>query len=504
MMSLKKSLLVAVFTTLLPSLAFAVVSKENGTLSFTHKDKASTQMLDRFYDGSKEIEGLFGLGWSTIFDTHLYALHDGSVVINEGGDTRYSYYVPKEFKKDALEKALKLKDPEFKVESLFGNGQKTFETSLKLKSFANKDSIEKSISSFCGEKSLEVTKNGYKRLDCRENGAKQSYTDTFDAEGRLTKREFEDGTKFTVKWGDKIVQVIGKYNLDFYLNAKKHVDYINTKTYGPTYTYTGSGMLESVGKGDNRNTYDYSEDGNLTSFVPNKGNGSFFVEYYPASNQVKTFTAGDNVEEYVYNRLSDAQTETIVTMKSGDTAASVIYSHLQKEGMVYESKTMKDKDGRVYFASDFDGRYLKISYNDKFPTLISKLESKDFTSIFQYDDEQNLTHYSPKNGVDLHLNYANKKISQIDFTSIDQGLNEKLVFSTNADDMHKTVELSGVGTIFMKKNESGQFELLKEDGIKLLSGVKEGAEMESFKKRLQTVVLLVNQAFMTIARDPAL
>ena len=77
----------------------AGVNPKNGNFYMTHSDvgleKDGRKLeISRTYNSMASEKSWFGVGWGTQYDTKLYALPDGSVLIKENGSGRSSYYRP--------------------------------------------------------------------------------------------------------------------------------------------------------------------------------------------------------------------------------------------------------------------------------------------------------------------------------------------------------------------------------------------------------------------------
>jgi RHS repeat-associated protein len=304
-------------------------------------------LLERFYNAQSGSTGLFGRGWTTLFDVHLVEVDN---LLFSGAQVRYS------------------------------NGRTV--------NFpANGSGFDRAPTVFD-----ELTRNGSGYILTRTDMSRYF----FDDQGRLTQVEDRSGNTLTLTYtGDALSQVVGSSgrSLTFTSNSDGLVEQVD----GPdgltlTYTYNGDGQLTSMTDGNGVTVnYRYDADHGLIGLQTPEGHDFVAEQQFDAQGRVTFQRVGDNfINRFTYD---DANRTTILT----DTYGNTITYRYDEQGRLIEqidafgnseTWTYNDDNQRTSY-TDRNGNTTRYDYNAQ-GDLIEEIDALGGVTTHAYDRNHNL------------------------------------------------------------------------------------------------------------------
>ena len=243
---------------LLPAFAAAELNPKNGNFLITYQDmvqQSSGRELNlrrTFNSRSSTYSGWFGWGWNSPYETRLYVLPDGSVLVRESGAGLAHFYDPATGTKQheaGLEAIVAAARARNKLDAkqagdlraeLQKDEEKRAKAAAELGVGAAPPSGTKWVSRTCG--SLERIADGWRRKMCLED----KYVDYFSPAGVLLRREDETGFTTLVWNGDRLDSVKDSSGLSLHYAWASDGRVVSvTGSSGATvrYTYSPTGEL---------------------------------------------------------------------------------------------------------------------------------------------------------------------------------------------------------------------------------------------------------------------
>ena len=479
----------------IPAFAIAGVNPKNGNFYMTHSDvgleKDGRKLeISRTYNSMASEKSWFGVGWGTQYDTKLYALPDGSVLIKENGSGRSSYYRPDTT--DAIQQGIRAI-----VEAATAKDKLTPAAADELASKLLADEELRSskaiaygvtgqlsegtaLNGDCGPKALIRISTGYQRKDCNRFGDAESATDYFDLKGRLIKHQADDGYTVSVDYGiNGLVEIKDTLNqkISITLNSDGRITEAKTNNRVVNFTYDERGDLAESKDDNGYNAYSFRYDSNhnLTRVIYSD-NTSLFISYSPLSNgKVDTVTqrSGDQ-EKYTY--LKDPNDPnyhwTIRTITEDGKSRTQKYEYYSKTSPTGvnnlssinvasdKAKLAMDFDsaGRVIRKTNASGNKIEFTYDQQSGKLLTA-KTDESLAKYTYKANGDLHDISVKNDRDqaLTLTYdESNRISEIAGVSRRfSNDSNRLSFSYNTKGKISEMDLKGEGKISVEYHDDG-------------------------------------------------
>lgn len=419
--------------------------------------------VERVYNSkSPYSDGMFGWGWGTEYEAYLRISADGSVVVHEYGGGAENRFVPKDFKKAELDKAVNQIAEAARALGVVGTAQQLKEYKGKLASdsvfrnqqwerFVSQKKLSprqlsvgmQLISNRFSYQFITKTKAGYQRNF--DNGR----IELFDNSGKLAEITDKNGNFIKIAYS-----VDGK--------VKSITDNFNRKMF---FKFNNLGLVEKIeGEGGKSSTYKYNDKRELVSSKDMDGN----VYEYRYSD--------DNRHNMVQIRYSDKTTmdiayygrdkqENVKSIKDRDGSVTE-YSYVESpsdKNRYSVSLAVKGKDGRQISSSKYDYQYkVKASgetWTYRMDTVIDgertetvyneccglpvKIKKGGEVTEFKYDSKGHVTEkktpteitklaYHPKFGKVTRVENVSRVGKKKEWSSFEYDAKGNLVFAKNS------------------------------------------------------------------------
>lgn len=317
MSSLKKIKLVALLL-LIGQLLYSGVNLKNGNfyISYTDvmvaKSYGAIDEISRTYNSKSTQVGLFGYGWGTVFESHLYTYPDGSIVIAEygaGGKTPFTTPFSTQDMLDLmidqliqtavdqgdldnspnaiLKKREVLSDQEQRI-ALWNKyvNKGLLEYTSTLPAGAEWESFER------GRERILKTESGYTRI-------KSSKIEEFNLDGQLVKIDEKNGQYSTLEYVDgKLSKIINADNtfVEFTLNQDGFITQIDHNGKSAKFRYEGQNLVFAEDVAGNKYEHSYDVNHNMVKILYNpvrfKGEAedAMLMEYEPKTGFLSKIT----------------------------------------------------------------------------------------------------------------------------------------------------------------------------------------------------------------------
>ncbi len=304
-------------------------------------------IIKRFYNNQSGYTGLFGLGWTTLFDLHLVEVDN---LLFSGVQVRY---------------------PDGRTVNFPASG----------------DGFDRAPTVF---DTLERDGSGFRltRTDLTRY--------FFDDQGRLTRIEDRSGNALTLTYsGDTLSQVVGASGrtLAFVSNGNGQIEQVNAPDGSTlTYTYDTDGRLLTFTDATGVTaTYRYDADHGLIGLETPHGHDFVVDHQFDDQGRVTFQLVGDNfINRLVYD---DANRTTILS----DTYGNTITYRYDEQGRLIEqidalghseTWTYNDDNQRTSF-TDRNGNTTRYEYNTQ-GDLITQIDALGGITTHEYDNNHNL------------------------------------------------------------------------------------------------------------------
>lgn len=269
------------------------VNLKNGNFYISYTDAEAPGLeIQRTYNSKSTHEGMFGYGWGWHYETHLYPLGDGSVVVREhggGGQTRFEPAFPDpEARARALDQIVAarveqgaLRSPEARADfrtEIRESTEKRFHWWTRLVASGDLAPYDPPVGtrwagSERGFQRIERTEAGYRRTSSDK-------TEDFDAAGRLVRITDDDGTR-TLGYDEEgrlaWIESARGARAEFTLDADGRIARIvmtdgDGDSGAAAFTYDDeNNLVDSRDAGGNRYQYEYDDVHNLTAIPYENG-----------------------------------------------------------------------------------------------------------------------------------------------------------------------------------------------------------------------------------------
>jgi len=477
----------------LPAFAIAGVNPKNGNFYITYTDLqletgGHTLEISRTYNSKASEKGGFGVGWGTKYDTKLYALPDGSVLIKESGSGMHNYYRPdttdlvQQGIRDIVE-AVTLKDKltpsaadelasklladeELRATKAIGygvTGQLSEGTALNGK---------------CGPNTLIRISTGYLRKDCNYFGDTESATDYFDLKGRLIKHELDDGYAVNIDYAENgLVEIKDtlNQNIRMTLNSKGQITEAKTNKRVVSYTYDDYGSLfYKTDESGNAYGYRYDSNYNLTRVIY-LDDTSLFISYSPLVSGTVDAVTERNGDQETYTYPTDPNDSnhywTVRTVTKDGKSSTQRYeynlstsptgvSNLSSINVASDKAKLAmdfDSAGRVIRKTNESGNKVEFTYDPQSGKLLTA-KTDNAVAEYTYKSDGNIKDIIVRNNIDRIVSLAydeSNKISEIVDRNRVADASNILSFSYNTDGRISEMDLKGEGKIGVEYNDDG-------------------------------------------------
>lgn len=417
----------ALSTTLISSLSFAVVDMKNANYSNTWVDievpgSGYELKISRTYNSRSLLNGIFGFGWCSDFETKLEKTPEGNLKITECGAGQETFYYPREFNRKEIDKtiatiATKMRESkkfeERQIKSLSADMVGDHDLRAKFAAdFKISVPVKEGTQFFANGKEVEsvVFAKGYYTRNLTDGSANRfaldgKLTHLYDKNGNFLKFDYE---KDTIK---EVVDNNGRrLTFKFYTNKKvKSIAGPNGTT--AEYKYANLDDLSFVKNAwGNNYTYEYDDLHNLT-----KGNypdnTSFTIAYDKKNDWVTSFTDRQKCKEDYKYEFSDKEPE----MHYWATVKKVCDKEIVNESK-HEFWFKKRADGESILqrvASTINGSLTDITYHETFGKPASIRRNTEVSSFEYYSNGQVRKKITPRASFTYEYDKASSKVGSV-------------------------------------------------------------------------------------------
>lgn len=474
---------------LAPLLCMGGVNPRNGNFFITYEDIAPTPAgvhaleIRRTYNSKSARQGWLGYGWSTLFETYLVVLPDGSGLVRENGGGADTFYrnpdlnaVRRGARRLAQDAVTPGKRGTADENTLYGQllGDEDLRA-VTVERLALRYAIPagQALAGYrCSNASLRATGTDYRRTGC------EGETDVFDLQGQLLRRVFDDGYELElVRAQGKVTQV--RDNRGHFLQLG----------------WGDNGRLDRVlSSGGKQARYRQDPEGNLAESEDARGNVYRYrydgrhnlsrIEYADTSYMEIEYVSPDSAmarrvqdrngafNEYDYStdpqdpRRYSTRVSTVTTsgerssrnfdfQDAGSAAGALYAASLTTESN--SRRTRLDSQGRPVERLSPDGRLTRIVYDDHCnkPARVTTTEYGE--TDFTYGKNCRLTRLVTRDGWDIRLAYDSREnIAQIWSGQVGKASPKLLRLSYDDRGQPVIIRLEGVGTIHVTWEASGE------------------------------------------------
>ncbi|MFA6189626.1 MAG: DUF6531 domain-containing protein [Sulfuricurvum sp.] len=455
---------------ILPCWVNADVNPENGHYLTSNHDimhdiTEAPLSFNRTYNSSSSQMGWFGHGWSGPFETTLIFSDDGSIDIRDNSSEKIIHYSPKK-----------------------ENNTTTY------------------YSSQCGLTKIIPNNDGYTRI------MPNDMSEIFDTQGRLTRRNYEDGKfvsllytgknpttlsnqsgqSLSLTWNENgriaNIKSSGGYKITYTYNDQNElIDYIDNIGYHIAYKYDKNHKLIHTAYNDEADvkiTYLSSSMNKISSEINTDGTKRLY-EYYidpkDPNHQWNTQTTIYVPSEAIVSgsdRFVQVYDYQYSVLKSGEK----YLSHYKRRinGSVAEN-IYYNEQGLITQKLTDEGKVRNFTYDLVLGKMTMVQEGKLITKI-SYDKKGNMTQIKNNQGQSFVFTYdSNDKIIRMVDTNTKRKSHRDLKMEYNKDGKPTKLSLIGEGSIIVTYDDAGEI---------LTAESKQGSKM----------ALKINQAFSDLLR----
>lgn len=398
------------------------LSNGNFSLSFTDVNEGNNLVFNRYYNSLGPSKGLFGYGWGSQMEGHLYIVAGPLVMIEEAPSGGRSHYIDK--KNDTLSS---IADKLLKLSNSMSNGKEYYN---KLKENLLRDATllyeHARRHNFTGkvaegtvleclerpDEKIKRTSNGYIRY--RSDGG----IDEFDNNGRIIKKTFTEGRFLSFSYdGNGALQTIrdslGR-SMRLYVNGKGFLDKVvlyNSKVASYSYDDLGN-LVESTDTNGKNYKYKYDSYHRLIELTlmdsADKKPSKWLVSYDTNTGKAiyqKTPDGWETFTEYTSDKSKSDYYDTVSVIKRyANEVISEKYEMWRRpkpDGSLYVYKTREKIGNKVKTSTltmccstplvvNDNGKITRYEYNEK-GRLKKKVSSNGRILSITYDDKDRVT-----------------------------------------------------------------------------------------------------------------
>lgn len=377
--------------------AHAIVDMKNANYSNTWVDlevpgTGYELKISRTYNSRSLLNGIFGFGWCSDFETRIEKTAEGNLKLVECGAGQETYYYPREFGRKEIDRTIglitarmrdskKFEDRQLKsiAEQMISDHDMRAQYAAEFKVAIP---VKEGTQFFANGREVEniVFAKGYYTRNLTDSSSMR-----FSSEGRLTHLYDKNGNFLKFDYDKDVIREVVDNNgrrmsFKFYTN-KKVKSIVGPNGINAEYKYANLDDLASVKNGwNNTYTYEYDELHNLTK-AGYPDNTFIALTYDKKNDWVTSFTDRQKcVENYKYE-FSDSEPKMHYWANVKKTCGKEVVNESKHE---FWFKTRKD--GQVFLqrvASTINGNITDIAYHEVFGKPVSIRRNNDM-STFEY------------------------------------------------------------------------------------------------------------------------
>lgn len=415
-------------TLLFPSFAFAIVDMKNANYANSWLDlevpgSGYDLKISRTYNSRSLLNGMFGFGWCSDFETRLDVTAEGNLKLIECGAGQETYYMPREFARKDIDKTIgeivtRLKTAKKMDDKAIKNLSTEMVSNHDLRARYAMDlkvAVAVRDGSVFYANGKEVDTISYSKGVYTRNMPDGS-SERFTQQGRMTHIYDKNGNylKFDYDKDSTIREVVDnngrKLTFKYYNNKKvKSVSGLNNLSI--EYKYANLDDLSWVKNGwGNVYTYEYDDLHNLTK--ANYPDNTFIsLTYDKKRDWVTSFTDREKcLENYIYE-FDDKSPRHHYWSLVKKTCGKEVVNESRHEFWYKERK-----DGQVYLekvASTNNGITTEVVYHESFGKPIAILREGVRYTYDYYPNGQVKTKSSPSTRLNFEYDKANNKVSVV-------------------------------------------------------------------------------------------
>lgn len=377
--------------------AMALVDMKNANYSNTWVDvevpgSGYDLKVSRTYNSRSLLNGIFGFGWCSDFETKLDKTPEGNLKVTECGAGQETFYYPREFSSKEIDNTIKQIAAKMRSSKKYEDRQiKSISEEMKgdhdlrakmAADFKVSVPVKEGTQFFANGKEVEniVYAKGYYTRNLADGSANR-----FALDGKLTHLYDKNGNFLKFDYDKDVIREASdnngrRINFKFYTN-KKVKSIVGPNGATAEYKYTNLDDLTNVKNAwGNNYSYEYDDLHNLTKAnYPDKT--SLVLTYDKKNDWVTSFTDRQKcVENYKYE-FSDKEPE----MHYWATVKKMCGKEIVNESK-HEFWFKKKTSGEAFLervASTVNGKLTDITYNETFGKPTSILRGNE-TAKFEY------------------------------------------------------------------------------------------------------------------------
>lgn len=407
--------------------AHAIVDMKNANYSNTWVDievpgTGYELKISRTYNSRSLMNGIFGFGWCSDFETRLEKTAEGNLKLVECGAGQETFYYPREFGRKEIDKTIaqitaKLREQRKMTEAQIKTLSAQMVSDHDLRAQHASDlriaiPVKEGTRFFANGREVEniLLSKGYYTRSLPDNSSMR-----FSTAGRLTHLYDKNGNFLKFEYDkDTIREVVDnngrRLSFKFYTN-KKVKSIVGPNGISAEYKYANLDDLSSVKNGwGNSYGYEYDDLHNLTKATYPDGT-VIALTYDKKNDWVTSFTDRQKcLETYKYEfSESDPKMHYWATVKK--TCGKEVVNESKHE---FWFKTRGD--GQVYLqrvASTINGNITDITYHEVFNKPIVIRRNSDTANFEYFENGQVRKKSTPLANFTYEYDKGNRKVSQV-------------------------------------------------------------------------------------------
>jgi YD repeat-containing protein len=488
------------FAGVFPTAAGAGVNPKTGGFYISYRDLHMPDQgglvlsVERTYNSMSSFDrGWFGNGWGTLFETRLWTLPEGVVVVQENGSGSSAFYRP----------AASVKDLDAAVDQLVAASERQKEgipaDALRQQLRSSEDARFRATKRLntatdiavgtvlkgerCAEELVRRTSDGFERARC------DRALDRFDAAGRLVSREHVSGAALMAEYapGQSRPSMLrhsagGAITLGW--NGQGQVAQASLGDKVTSYTYSPEGDLiktsEKVGGTDGMwYRYEYDGDHNLTAIRYLDGT-ALLLKYDDLGRVVEETSRVGDVTRYAYEGGQTQAGRRVTRITRTDTQGQTSQSEVVYDIAVDESGTDRttyigqssgrgtrghamDEKGRVVLRTEPDGSQTQLVYHPHTGKLIIALRGDTATS-YHYHSTGELARAEDSTGRVVELDYDAQGHIRHMTEHVPGEKSKRFRMDYGPRGKVSSIELQGVGRVHVIYDEQGEIASVQSKG----------------------------------------
>jgi YD repeat-containing protein len=387
---------------LLSTSAFAIVDMKNANYSNTWVDievpgSGYELKIARTYNSRSLLNGIFGFGWCSDFETKIEKTAEGNLKLTECGAGQETFYYPREFGRKEIDKTIsqiaarlretrKMEERQLKAltDQMVSDHdlRAQYATDLKIAI-----PVKEGTQFFANGREVEniLFAKGYYTRSLPDGSSMR-----FSVEGRLTHLYDKNGNFLKFEYDkDAIREVVDnngrRLSFKFYTN-KKVKSIVGPNGISAEYKYANLDDLASVKNGwGNTYGYEYDDLHNLTKANYPDGK-SIALTYDKKNDWVTSFTDREKCTEVYKYEFSESEPKMHYWATVKKTCGKEVVNESKHE---FWFKTRKD--GQVYLqrvASTINGNITDITYHEDFGKPVSIRRNSDIATFDYFPNGQ--------------------------------------------------------------------------------------------------------------------